>query len=140
MDVPTRPAAPWWLGIAAPNVLFVAFGALTVLSFAVGVLGVLFVLVVPLLLFVGVVSLYCLYRDVRLVALADTDWKPAAWTYVAGGAVPLWILVVTAGALGGTLDPGSVLFGGVISVPLSTVVSGPVYLWRRYRRFGTLGT
>jgi hypothetical protein len=138
MDPPTRPEAPWWVGIAAPSVAFVAFGVSTVLAFAFGLGPVVFVLLVPLLLFVGVVSLYCLYRDTRLVALADAGWDPTVWTYVGGGAVTTFVLVLVPAVATGTLTPGLLLVFAAVAVSLSGVFFGPVYLWRRYDRFETL--
>jgi uncharacterized membrane protein len=138
MDPPTRPEASWWLGIAAPSVAFVAFVGSTVLAFAFGLEPVVFVLLVPLLLFVGVVSLYCFYRDTRLVALADTEWKPAVWKYIGAGAVTAFALVLAPAIATGTLTLGLLPVLVAVAVALSGVFFGPVYLWRRYNRFETL--
>lgn len=138
MDPPTRPEAPWWVGIAAPSAAFVAFGVSAVLAFAFGLEPLVFILLVPLLLFVGVVSLYCFYRDTRLVALANAGWDPPVWKYVGGGAVAAFALVLAPAIATGTLTPGLLPVLAAVAVALSGVFFGPVYLWRRYNRFKTL--
>lgn len=81
---------------------------------------------------------YFMIEDARAGFGERSAWQPTALPYVAAGAtVSTAVLLAAAGAASSETVTVPMLAGAVIvGTATSSAVSGPVYLYRRYRRVG----
>lgn len=81
---------------------------------------------------------YFLVADARALQVEGSAWQPTALPYVAGGGVvSTAILLASAAPLPATADSLVVVAGAsIVGMATASAVSGPLYLYRRYRRIG----
>lgn len=95
-----------------------------------------YALLVPYFL-LGVAGTRWLVEDATRLAAAGAAWQPNPWYYVLGGGLVLelyYLLPVLAGSGPATADAAYLVGGFVVSLLLSSVVAGPVYVLQRRRR------
>ncbi|GAA0211581.1 MULTISPECIES: hypothetical protein [Halobaculum] len=81
---------------------------------------------------------YFMVADARTVSGEGSTWQPTALPYVAGGGTVSTAVLLAAG---GGLSPGSLTVpalagAAIVGMTTASAVSGPVYLFRRYRHIG----
>lgn len=93
-----------------------------------------------LVLVAGSYGTLSLYADTRYLSSTESDWSPSPWPYLVPGGIVVatylfWELGVTdPTALSAPALVGLLLVAGA----LSSVPTGPAYLYVRYRRIGLL--
>ncbi|WP_232687101.1 hypothetical protein [Halobacterium zhouii] len=126
------PAAATLAGVALGSV--VGFGVFDTRTPGAG-RAVAYALLVPYFL-LGVAGTRWLYEDATRLRASGADWRPNPWHYVGGGGAVLALYYLVPVVNGGGPATGVVAYlagGFVLSLALSSVVAGPVYVLRRQR-------
>lgn len=94
-------------------------------------------LVLLTVLLAGAADLW-IYDDAAHLAAVDAAWQPSPWAYYAGGGLVLGLALAAwtgdpVGLLSNARAVGGVVVAGLV---LSPVVTGPLYLYNRYRTVG----
>lgn len=131
-----------WGTLLAPAVIALSYALIDVLSSgdafdvtAGGLTAVVSLGALGLFLLVAGFGTARLHADAGRITIGPTAWNPSPRRYIVGGGAVLsiaWLVRQTVFAAG-SVGPFSVVGIAVVSLALSSVVAGPVYLLQRNR-------